>query len=486
MNFRGILFILLVVCLLSISAVSANDSISQDDNQTKYTFNNLQAEVDNTPEGSLLDLHQDYCGDDNCKIIINKNITIDGHGHTLNCLEKKNCSAFSSDTGNIILKNLNIVNCRNDLSYIGGSIYIAGTAQYTLENCSFENNWKADYGAVIYNGAQKALKIRNCRFSNNTVCEDGGAVYSYGEMIVENCIFLSNLAYFNGGAVYCKRNVEVNNSTFQSNTAYAFLPEYHRGGAIFSSATVNVENSTFKNNYAYTSGGAIYAMYVNIDLRQSSNSSFIENRVDDGNGGAIYALRNIRITNALFYANVAMVRGGAIMAENVSLSNCIFNANYVKNFDYPCSGGAIYATKVISDNSTFNNNHAAAGGAIFTDSIEFANSTTRFLNNHASDSGGAVTINKNTCNTFSKCVFINNYADYGGAIHATINSTLNIIGNVFLNNKSKSYGQTIYSFGKIGEIRDNYWKYSVANADNYQISLIDLLALRIVQETPIP
>ena len=147
-------------------------------------------EIDKAETGTTLDLFIDYNGDDNSKIVINKDLTIDGHGHTINCLNKKGCIAFFSSSGTVFLKNINIINGHNSDTKKGGAIQITGSAQYSFENCTFENNWASSYGGAIYNDAGREISIKNCRFtSNNADSYDGEAIYSNSKVNVENSIF---------------------------------------------------------------------------------------------------------------------------------------------------------------------------------------------------------------------------------------------------------------------------------------------------------
>ena len=155
------------------------------------TFDDLQAEIDNATEGSVLNLIRDYNGAYGSRIQFNKNLTINGQGHTLDCLEQKGCSAFYSSSGNITLMNLKIINGHNDKNDRGGAIHIEGSAQYTIINCIFNNNWAYGYGGAIYNEVHKPLTIINSTFNNNKADDmSGGAIYFRGEVYIENSIFI--------------------------------------------------------------------------------------------------------------------------------------------------------------------------------------------------------------------------------------------------------------------------------------------------------
>ena len=281
MNLKSILFAIIIFSILSISAVSAADSnnisvsypsseinyslnsnnyvmeFNESSNLSPGTFDDLQMEINNASAGSVLDLYRDYNGHYGSRVDLSKNLTIDGHGHTLNCLNQKGCSAFYSNSGNIILKNLRIINGYNDYTDCGGAIYITGVATYTIENCIFERNWAEDYGGAIYNGASNRLTIKNCIFTSNNVDDcDGGAVYSKGDLLIVNSTFQFNKAYVDGGAIFSCGNVNIDSSLFLSNKADGARSQCY-GGAIRSNGNVDVENSTFKSNHAHDYGGAI-------------------------------------------------------------------------------------------------------------------------------------------------------------------------------------------------------------------------------------
>ena len=93
---------------------SENVLAEQSDNVKPGSFEDLQNEVNAAPEGSVLDLYRDYNGHEDISVTINKYLTIDGHGHTIDCKNAKGCYAFSSNSGTITLKNINIINGLND------------------------------------------------------------------------------------------------------------------------------------------------------------------------------------------------------------------------------------------------------------------------------------------------------------------------------------------------------------------------------------
>ena len=166
-----------------------------------------------------------------------------------------------------------------------------------------------------------------------------------------------------------------------------------------------------------------------------------------GTGGAISTDRNSTIefkdTSTITFCYNNATQGGAIFSlYNLSL---IFSKN----------------TKVI-----FNDNAAAFGGALnfYSHSlIRFqggVNSTVTFLNNKATQNGGAIYLQKNSDVTFKGALtvnFYNNEATIGGAIDSNSNSDITSKENphiTFLQNNAKLGGE-IYTVMSNIAITDN-------------------------------
>ncbi len=94
--------------------------------------------------------------------------------------------------------------------------------------------------------------------------------------------------------------------------------------------------------------------------------------------------------------------------------------------------------------STFRNNTAESGGALFAhhnSSLTFSKNT--FQNNSAGNAGGALYAYMNIAFTLSENTFQDNFASYsGGALAAMINNYINLSENTFQNN---SAGGALYA-----------------------------------------
>lgn len=451
MKFKIEILLCLIVFLLSLTCVSAetfenesvtglqsfnSDFVVEDiltqtyENYTSVsagTFDDLQAEINKAPAGSVLILNRDYNGAYGSRIQLNKNLIIDGQGHTLDCMHEE-CSAFYSSSGTITLKNLKIINGHNDYNYNGGAIHIEGSAEYTIENCVFKDNWADDNGGAIYNDVEKTLRLINCTFISNEVNDgDGGAVWSAGILNVDSCTFDKNTADNFGGAIYASTEMEslygyehsinIINSIFTSNSA-----NDKSGGAVYSNGGVHVHNSIFRDNVADDKGGAICHNLV-INAVVVDNSTFIGNQAYYG--GAIDSYSLAKIDNSTFIGNYAESDGGAVKAELVEIETFSKSKSFFIDNKAGRDGGAVYGRPYIY-NTVFIRNTAAHGGALYN-LHHMTVGYCLFENNKATGSslwdglGGAICAHNGDVHVYS-CTFKDNYAaDYGGAIYgATI------------------------------------------------------------------
>ena len=243
-------------------------------------FDNLQDLINKNDE---IELDRDYTyisGVDEITggIIINKNITIDGKGHTLDANEMSRI--FNVQALNVTFKNIIFVNGKSNVKYDDGG-NSGGAICYNLDNTESIN-----------------FNVINCTFVDNTADLDnynqnypGGAIYikaNNGKFNITDSIFKNNKATGNGGAIYLNtKNSEFNlyNSSFIANTAY-------NGGALYietDGTTITIDKCLFKENsqtgavnYAGY-GSAIRWITTNDDDKDNviKNSIFLDN-IPDG------------------------------------------------------------------------------------------------------------------------------------------------------------------------------------------------------------
>ena len=344
-------------------SVEENQVIEQEDNDDAIgakddgTFTALQNKINNAPKGSTIVLENDYIYDegfDTTGIHLNKDLTIDGNGHTINALSKSRIfvtDKVSTQKSVFKLNNVKICNGINSAIYSIGHYYSSsryGLTQYNywnviIDNCDFINNNGAilgDYltitnsrftsnsgGAVRTAGSSYFTStIANCIFKDNSA-ESGGAIHinlHSNTCKISKCDFINNRAD-NGGAIYSQAKLSIDSSTFTSNNA-------KRGGSVYSGGTdVYVKNSKFSNNRASGDGGAIsYILDSSTDVL--IQGSTFENNVADGKGGAIYSYdwhdvknhdKNI-ITKCTFINNKGSSDKGVV---GITTSDCVFKTS---------------------------------------------------------------------------------------------------------------------------------------------------------------
>lgn len=270
--------------------------------------------------------------------------------------------------------------------------------------------------------------ITDCKFLNNTSDGYGGAIeIDYGVNIsIKNCYFYQNTVDDGyGGAFYdyYSEGTVVDNCTFEENEAI----NGSYGGAMYVEYEYDIiiKNSTFKNNKVYDEyGGAIYDYY--------SESVIIDNCKFDGNGeaeedgetegGAIYSYAydefTCEVKNSTFENNVAGY-GGAIYVNEyaMKISNCVFKKNTALY-----GGGAVYAYYGgVFDRCTFIENTATGedsyGGALYFDDEPSSVSNSLFVKNSA-DYGGGIYLDYYVL-SITNSTFVGNIArvDGGGGIY---------------------------------------------------------------------
>ena len=409
-------------------------------------------------------------------VIINKNIRIDGKGHTI---DAKNLGRIFEIDGGFAVTLTNVT-LTNGNATVGGAIYNFGnldlvyvnfvnnTAKYggaimnyayglVLDDSTFTNN-TAKIGGAIYNSAD-CFVVGNSTFANNTATSNGGVIFNYGiGFVVGNSTFVNNSAADGAGAIMNGgRGFVVGNSTFANNTATS------KGGAIYNYGIgFVVGNSTFANNTAEDAG----AVYNEGDNSVVGNSTFANNTAEDA--GAVYNEGdNSVVGNSTFVNNTATSIGGAIINNGkLVVDNSAFEDNAANYY-----GGAIINNgKLVVDNSAFEDNAANYyGGAIFNwDDLQVTNSAfdgndilvrnIRAMDNV--DHGGAAIYNwKNGKLDISKSNFTNNIKNYKngdrlvGAV-ATIGDAT-ISDSYFVNNSGR-WGGALSVMGGEFSIATNF------------------------------
>jgi predicted outer membrane repeat protein len=149
-----------------------------------------------------------------------------------------------------------------------------------------------------------------------------GAIENFGELHATNASFVSNTTTQSGGAIVNHGALVLSNVTVSANTAAAF------GGAIQSDAgSLTITSSRFVNNTAFSGGGAIAATAGTATVEASE---FVGNRATDtlAQGGAIRSADLLTVGNSTFRDNYASRGGALFVASGAStVSGTLFRGN---------------------------------------------------------------------------------------------------------------------------------------------------------------
>ena len=294
------------------------------------TFTDLQDLIIASDKNSTITLDKDYAYDEGFStrgIVVNKNLTIDGNGHTLDGLSKSRIFLIMGKIINpytVTLKNIKFKNGHTNL--YGGAIFNFGNA--VVDNCEFTDNYAKYCGGAI--GSIGLLEYKNSKFNSNIADGDGGAIFTLS--------IRGTLHYL------LTETMDLDIHDFMNYVRNNFTLQY---------ATEKVSNCVFTNNVAKgTGGGAIYA-FGNIDIKSSkftSNSGGLK-------GGAVFGNKDLFISDSKFTGNKASMYGGAVyfkchdqMSGIRYYSNSITGCDFTKNT--ASRGGAIYAFRTSSSDTT--------------------------------------------------------------------------------------------------------------------------------------
>ena len=449
-------------------------------------------------------------------ITINKDITIDGKGHTIDA--KTLGRIFNIGEGfTVTLTNATLINGKateggaiyndgsltlsdvklsdNAADSYGGAVFNNG--ELVVSDSVFDSNdivnrgsASVDYGgAAIYNWKEGTLKVTNSNFTNNIKnYKNGdnlvGAITTIGNATVSGSYFVNNSGRWGGAISATGAELRKNSSTLTvSNTIFRDNAALYAGAVYIWGSNYNIADCVFDNNTAFgkgnmtpnnNNGGALVVSQVskfNEPITGTiSGSKFTNNKAQYG-GAAYFNKGFVTITDSIFENNVATAEGGAVDFSHASVKDLVVsinNSSFVGN-KAPVAGAIFTNVDSKITNSNFTKNTASKGGAVLNENgakLTVDNST--FKDNAADSYGGAVLNNGElivTNSVFDANDILNRGSagvDHGGAaIYNWENAKLDISKSNFTNN-IKNYvngDRLVGAVTTIGNatIRDSYF-----------------------------
>ena len=484
------ILILLILFIVSISCVSAEDSNSvsvlSGSNSDVYVsptgndnnvgdVNNPFATINKAIDSNVSNIHLSegkFIGTGNNGLTIeNKSITIIGAGadKTIIDLNKTQFMDIKS-TSSVVLTNLTII---NGYTKYGGAIYNNGNL--TIQNCNFKNN-SATSGGAIYNNGN--LDIYYSTFEDNVVTDRGGAVLSYSYVGIYDSTFIRNKGTgtsSTGGSIYINGNS--NKYSVLNRNIFKDTSVVRQGGALYLSY-VNVTNCIFENasttdTGSSNGGGAIYGSSFNLKnntmtncVAKSGNGNYIFASYDFNGVVTILEGKTADITSSTFTLNATAtddmghpIHGGSytfylddIRIGSASSVNGFINGTFSKLLDD--GKYTVTVSGPLNDNAVVKK--ATANVKIDRDYVDYYVSPGGDdVNNDGSKDKPFKTINKAITEAFAKNIYVNIYlleGTYSGTGNVNLELTkllgyLNIIGvdgKTIIDGNGKDYA---FNFG---------------------------------------
>ncbi|MBQ7928657.1 MAG: hypothetical protein IJ287_07975 [Methanobrevibacter sp.] len=336
-------------------------------------------------------------------IVIDRALTIDGQGHSIDATQFGRIFNISAD--NVVLKNIVFKNAYVD--DCGGAIY-SNALNLTVLNCTFDNNF-AYYGSALYS-KNGGIDLNDCNFIDNMGVQ--GTVYSVdGKVNVVSSIFEDNYAMLYAGGIYVSNgDFTISDSVFKNNSAF------FSGALYVNNAILSMLDCSMENNSALHHG----AIYLNNSFATISDSRFKRNSIKD----------------YYFYA-----RGSSIHSDISDLN--VMNCNFTDNYAY--TGGSVSSLKgnLTMENCNFLNDYSYVdhGVLYLTDSVASVIKS-NFLNGRSISQSAAIYSDKSDLKIVD-CNLKNYTAEYGSAVYS-FSSKIHAVNCNFENTKALSEG-TIYS-----------------------------------------
>ena len=391
--------------------------------------------------------------------------------HIMNITESGRTKVTCSEHAGLVLSSVSQVHI-SGITFVGCDGTFQFIGQMTIKGSSFsgQDNSNVNVSRVSVSGSN--VNILRSQFLSNTAgtfrsfsSSVGGAlVISNSTVMIDNCLFENNKAKF-GGAIFSEMqsNITVLTTMFVSNHATGCdSTENCLGGAMYidGTSTLSLHKSTFQNNTADESGGAVFIFLLSAD-----NSV-----VEYGNMGSLYSSvssNTSHVFEATTFNNNRASNGGAlyIYGSSITISNCDFTNNEVERY-----GGAIVSfsgSEILLSHCQLLSNFAATdGGAISVNNGTTHIDNSNFVNNIANGNGGVLFVdNFSTVTLMENCLFDNNSADGegGGVVFAQLESSVLFDSCELMNNNGISGGVMLLKESSLGRINNCSCRHNQAS-----------------------
>ncbi|PRP87994.1 hypothetical protein PROFUN_04422 [Planoprotostelium fungivorum] len=252
------------------------------------------------------------------------------------------------------MRMINTLVTQNEAQFGAGFSFPSSTNDIQISTSTVTDNISTQKGAIYIDATRFSIgniSVDGTDISRNT----GSGLWLTGDVQnvrVHNSTFHSNRGENGAGLTLSLSHSSQNNissCSFSGNTASS------QGGALYAStdSDVLIVDSIFRSNDA-SQGGAV-ALHVNGTMKRSgrggivTGSTFSNNTANNGNGGGIYSVNALALSDSSFNNNYASVNGTAVSQQTGTLELSRVNFS---------SADKVYASpmaNVFVDNSTSSN-----------------------------------------------------------------------------------------------------------------------------------
>jgi predicted outer membrane repeat protein len=248
----------------------------------------------------------------------------------------------------------------------------------TLSDLTVQHGNVPDTGAGIRSTG--ALILTNVDVLSNTALTSGGGLYVSNDLLLRGGLIQNNrgIGGIGGGLRSCCQ-VAITGTQFVSNTSG------NDGGAVYALGTVTLTNTLFQDNHCtggLCDGGGMFSF----SMTDISNSQFISNTAQD-QGGGLAAPGNLTLTNGLFLGNQTVLGGGGGLFAQTQAH--IIATQFVSNTAQGSGGGVFAFAEVTLEDTLFQGNQSVnglGGGLLAQGTLDVSGG--QFINNSAREGGG--------------------------------------------------------------------------------------------------
>lgn len=264
-------------------------------------------------------------------------------------------------------------------------------------------------GASQGNGSTDLLRVTFTE--NSSPNAFGGGLFSYGATRLVDSIFTGNTSYNDGGGAWTGGPLTLRGGLFQGNRT-TLIEGSGGGGGLMSMHQATITATQFISNTSADWGGGVYLYNPSNPVgNQVTQSTFSDNRANNGGGGGMFSWFASTLTDTIFTENYASWRGGGVYGS------------YAGNYPLTLHGG------IFTDNSGIYGGGLFSDGDINLDGVTFISNTARSGNGGGAGTAQSARVANSTFN-YNQVLANGN----GGGLDAAVNAWLT--DTVFIANQT--------------------------------------------------